>query len=180
MFRRLFFLILYYGIFQILPDGYDHEAFDFCNGLRTWACKRLFEHCGKHVNVHRRAKFGLGNKIRVGDYSNLGVNVYINGRGGVTIGSHVLMGPDVIIYSGTHTFEYIDVPIQWQPMEYKSVCIEDGVWIGARTIVLPGVTIGKGSIIGANSTVTTDVPPNVVAAGSPARVVKPRPENSSR
>ncbi len=174
MLQRLVFLLLYYGVLRGLPDGYDHHAFAVCNRLRGWACRHLFRQCGHAVNIHQGARFGTGRCITMGDYANLGVNIYINGRGGVSIGAHVLMGPDIIIYTGTHTFKDPHQPIQLQPMIFKPVVIEDDVWIGARTVVLPGITLGHGSIIGANSTVTHDIPPNVVAGGSPARIIRPR------
>ena len=176
--KKFFFLILYYGLFRNLPDIYDHPAFTIFNNLRSWSARGLFKKCGSHVNVHQGARFGLGNEIFVGENSNLGVNVYINGRGGVKIGCNVLMGPDVIIYTGTHTFDDLETPIHLQPMIYKPVFIEDDVWIGARTVIMPGITIGKGSVIGANSTVTKDIPPYVVAVGSPARIIRERRQKS--
>lgn len=174
MIRQAFFLVLYYAFLRNLPDGYDHPAFQWCNRLRTWACRRLFESCGPGVDVHRRAAFGLGKRIKVGAHANLGVNVYINGRGGVTIGENVLMGPDVIIYTGTHTLGDSETPVQRQQMRYAPVTIGDDVWLGARVVVLPGVTIGRGCVVGANSVVTRRLPPYAVAFGVPAQVLRKR------
>lgn len=179
-FERLLFFVLYYALFKYLPEGYDHPAFRFGNRLRSWACSHLFAECGTGVNVHRGASFGSGRNVRAGNHANLGLNVLINGRGGVFLGEHVLMGPDIIIYTGTHTFADPNTPIQRQPMQYAPVKIGRDVWLGARVIVLPGVTVGDGCVVGANSVVTNDLPPYTIAAGSPARVIKQREEPSNR
>ena len=84
------------------------------------------------------------------------------------------MGPDVILLTGKHSFHTIDIPILMQPTTYESINIGSDVWLGARVIVLPGVKIGDGCVIGANSVVTKDIPPYHVAAGSPARVIRKR------
>lgn len=95
--------------------------------------------------------------------------------GGGRIGSHVMMGPEVYIYTQNHNFSRIDIPMDQQGWtEEKPVTIDDDVWIGARVTILPGVIIGKGSIIGASAVVTKDVPPYSVVAGNPAVVVKKR------
>jgi maltose O-acetyltransferase len=157
-----------------MPEGDDYPLFRPFNLYRAWCCGKIFKSCGRNVNVHRLARFGSGKNIQIGNKSNLGFNIYVNGRGGVNIGDNVLMGHDIIIYSGTHTFKSLDVPIQEQDMRYEPVYIGDDVWIGARTIIMPGITIGKGCVIGANSVVVKDIEPYSVAAGSPARIIKKR------
>jgi maltose O-acetyltransferase len=95
--------------------------------------------------------------------------------GPVTIGSNVMMGPDVIILAHGHAFDRCDIPMnaQGSPAD-RPVTIGDDVWIGARVIILPGVSVGSGVILGAGAVVTKDVPDWVIAAGNPARVVKYR------
>lgn len=139
--------------------------------MRSWVCSRLFESAGPGLNVHHGAAFGLGRNIRVGDETNIGIDAYINGRGGVILGDNVLMGPEVMIYTGTHTFSHPVMPIRRQPMRYAPVTIGNDVWLGARSIILPGITIDDGCIVGANSVVTKDLPPRSIAVGSPARVI---------
>lgn len=91
----------------------------------------------------------------------------------ITIGNHVLLAPEVFITDHNHgmTPSSID-DYASQPLLVGSVVIEDNVWIGQRACILPGVTIGKFSIIGANSVVTKDIPPYSLAVGAPARVIK--------
>lgn len=99
----------------------------------------------------------------------------------MTIGENVMMGPEVLIYTQNHRMDDPDVPMRTQGMrEIKPVFIEDDVWVGARVCILPGVTIGKGSVIGACAVVARDIPPYSVAVGNPARVVKTRKNQNLR
>lgn len=83
------------------------------------------------------------------------------------------MAPNVSIYGAGHETSVLS---RIKFVEYGlPVCIEDDVWVGGGTIILPGVTIGRGSTIGAGSVVTKSIPPYSVAVGSPARVVKTLP-----
>lgn len=94
----------------------------------------------------------------------------------VTIGNGVRMGRKVFITDNSHGSSersQLDMPAHQRPMASKGpVVIEDYAWIGEMTCIMPGVTIGRGSIIAANSVVTKDIPPYSVAAGVPAKVIK--------
>lgn len=92
----------------------------------------------------------------------------------VVIGNNVLLGSDVTIIDSNHGMNAGDLEKGYnaQKMLKKTVHINDNVWCGDRVIVLPGVTIGEGTIIGAGSIVTRDIPPYCIAAGNPARVIK--------
>jgi maltose O-acetyltransferase len=88
----------------------------------------------------------------------------------VTIGSHVLMGPAVQIYTATHP---VDAMERRSGLEGgRPIVIGDDVWIGGGAIICPGVNIGARSIIGAGSVVTRDVPEDVLAGGNPCRVIR--------
>jgi len=112
--------------------------------------------------------------IRIG--RNCTVNYYaiLYGQGGLRIGNDVRIAPQVMIMPTNHIFEDPDVPIRKQGIKGKGIQIEDDVWLGVGAIVLDGVTIGKGSVIGAGAVVTKDIPPYSVAVGVPAKVVKKR------
>jgi maltose O-acetyltransferase len=88
----------------------------------------------------------------------------------VRIGDSVLFGPSVHLYAATHPTD----PRQRRAFLERAepITIDDGAWIGGGSIVLPGITIGKNSTIGAGSVVTRDIPANVVAAGNPCRVIR--------
>ena len=86
-----------------------------------------------------------------------------------------MMGPDCIMYSYSHAHDRLDIPMDQQGFEDPTpIHIGDDVWIGHRVTILPGVHIGKGTVIGAGSVVTKDTPEYSVVAGNPARVVKYR------
>lgn len=139
---------------------------------RTSACN-AFDYCGKNVNIERKADFGKGTGIKIGDNSGLGVNCSV--RGPLDLGANIMMGPDVTILTSIHNTVRTDIPMNQQGfLPNQKVTIGDDVWIGTRAIILPGVSVGKGAIIGAGAVVTKDVPEYAVVAGVPAKVIKYR------
>ena len=138
---------------------------------RAFWGKRILQKCGTNINIERYASFTPG--LSLGNNSGIGIKCCINGP--VTIGNNVMMGQEVIIYTTRHNDSRVDIPIMEQGMcKVSPVTICDDVWIGGRVIILPGVTIGQGSIIGAGAIVTKDIPPYSVAVGVPAKVVRNR------
>lgn len=115
--------------------------------------------------------------ISVGTDVNLGWRpILMAAKSQIKIGSKVMFGPEVIVIGGGHNTSEIgrfmyDVKVK-RPGDDLGVVIEDDVWIGARAVILRGVTIGRGAIIGAGSVVTQSIPPYAVATGIPARVIK--------
>jgi len=111
---------------------------------------------GKHVVIHYYCHIGVINEV--------------------TIGDHVLLGSHVLITDHQHgQFNEEDKNIPWAKRSLFSkgpVHIEDNVWLGENVCVMPAVTIGKGSVIGANSVVTHDIPPYSLAAGVPAKIIR--------
>ncbi|MHA7000073.1 sugar O-acetyltransferase [Aeromonas sp. R6-2] len=89
----------------------------------------------------------------------------------IRIGDNVLLAPNVQIYTAAHP---VAVAPRIKGVEFgKPVSIGNNVWVGGAAVICPGVTIGENSVIGAGSVVTRDIPPNVVAAGNPCRVLRP-------
>jgi acetyltransferase-like isoleucine patch superfamily enzyme len=115
------------------------------------------------------------NEMVIGDDTWIGQFCYINSAGGVEIGSRVGIGPAVKIMSSSHAEEGRDVPVLFCDLEFAKVTIEDDCDIGMGAIILPGVTVGRGSIVGAGAVVTSDVEPYAVVAGVPARKIRERP-----
>lgn len=109
-----------------------------------------------------------------GKHTRFGKNVFINhccefmDRGGITIGDNVLIAPKVNIITINHPLD----PAHRRSTYCAPVRIEDGAWIGAAASIMPGVTIGKNSVVSANAVVTKDVPANTVVGGVPARVLR--------
>lgn len=108
-------------------------------------------------------------EITLKAYSGLARDCWVQGP--LTIGEYSMIGPGTRIYTINHSHDRTDIPIQLQGFDApRPVVIEDDVWMGARCMIMPGVTIGRGSIIAAGTVVTKDVPPYSVAAGVPAVV----------
>lgn len=172
--KRIFFLIIYKLFLAWLPSTNNTlQISKIIRKVRGGIACNCFDRHGIKINVERKADFGSGNGIIIGNYSGLGVNCHV--RGPLEIGDHVNMGPDVRIITINHNTERTDIPMQGQgtlPPQKVKIC--DDVWIGARVIILPGVTIGKGSIIAAGAVVTKDTPEYSVVGGVPARVIKYR------
>lgn len=120
------------------------------------------------------------NDMKIGDDTWIGQFCYINSAGGVEIGSKVGIGPCVKIMSSRHGEEGRDVPVLLCDLEFSSVRIEDESDIGIGSIILPGVTVGRGAIVGAGAVVTKDVDAYSVVAGVPARKIGERPERPRR
>lgn len=108
-----------------------------------------------------------GGRIVIGNHCGFS-GVSIVSKAGVSIGDHVLVGTNTIIGDRN---DHEDHYPEWQP---KAVAIGNNVWIGMNCVIMKGVTIGDNVIIGANSVVTKDIPANVIAAGSPCKVIKER------
>lgn len=109
------------------------------------------------------------NKMEIGDGTWIGQMAFLHSAGGLRIGKNVGIGPGVIILTSQHDLSAGRGAILHRPLQLRSVVIEDGADIGAGSIVLPGVRIGRRAQVGAGAVVTADVPANSVVAGVPAR-----------
>jgi len=114
--------------------------------------------------------------ITVGDGTSIAGSCVISAVRSVRLEENVLLARNVYISDHIHRYTQTDQPVMDQGVEkIKPVLIKKGSWLGQNVVVCPGVTIGTGAVIGANSVVTQDVPDFSVAAGAPARVVKTIP-----
>lgn len=129
-------------------------------------------HVGTNVLIQTNVTIEGHDKFSVGNNSFINRGTWIWALGTITIGNNVIIGPYTILASGNHKYDCLDRLIRQQGIALKPIVIEDDVWIGAHAIVLPGVTIGRGSVIGAGAVVTNDIPAYSVAVGIPARIVK--------
>lgn len=166
--KQLFFLCLYYGFARHLPSRRFGGK-----ELRRWCCKHIFKHCGEMVNVEHGAQFGTGVGISLGDKSGLGVNCWVPSN--LTVGNHVMMGPNCTILDRNHEHSRTDIPMMQQgDTERKPVTIEDDVWIGCQVLIMPGRTVKKGSIIAGGCVLCKDFPEYSIVGGNPSKLIRSR------
>lgn len=167
---RKVYKVLYFQFANRLP----HSG-SFCGGvskkIRQFLIKRFILRCGDDVNPEPRAVFS--SDLSIGSNSGVGPNSRIYGK--ISIGKDVMMGPEVVILTKHHETKDVTIPMISQGFQDElPVVILDDVWIGTRAIIMPGVTIGRGAIVGAGAVVTKDVSEYSIVGGVPAKVIGDR------
>lgn len=147
-----------------------NDSADDQQELRKQILKKLIPYQGESLWIEPPFFCDYGTNIVVGDKVFFNFNCIILDVMKVSIGSNVLVGPSVQIYTAMH-------PMDWEErakgLEFaKPVIIGSDVWIGGGAVICPGVTIGERSVIGAGSVVTRDIPADVFAAGNPCKSLK--------
>jgi acetyltransferase-like isoleucine patch superfamily enzyme len=126
---------------------------------------------GKHTVIEHFSTVNNGvGDVTIGEYSFIGTSNVIIGP--VIIGNRVMTAQNVVISGMNHSYKDVDLPPTIQPVTTSQITIADNVWIGANCVIIPGISIGHHSVIGAGSVVTKDIPDYCVAVGNPARLVK--------
>ena len=137
----------------------------------------LFNTIGDSVYIGRNCTF-THKTISIKDHVYIGNNCVIqSAHGNIKIGNHVMFGPGVNLHGGNHVMDRIGVymdQVQKKFGDDPDLIVEDDVWVGANAIILGGITIGRGSVIGAGTIVTKSVPPYSVVAGNPGKVIRKR------
>jgi len=164
-------LFVYYVLIAKLPNS---RFGSFFNKIRIWYISNIL----KIMNKDKRNKFqnniyiSNGKNIKIGKECQVNENVFIQGA---TIGNYVMIAPNVSILNSTHNFDRTDVPMIHQgSVKYNNPIIEDDVWLGRDVVILPGIIIGKGSIVAAGAVVTKNVKPFSIVGGVPAKLIKMR------
>jgi acetyltransferase-like isoleucine patch superfamily enzyme len=142
------------------------------------------------VTLHGASRVAIGSKVfvgpgswlftqgqeallEIGDGTRMSGMCVLSAVQSVRVGRSVLLGRNVYIADNSHGTSDAAVPIVDQELEKVApVIIEDHAWLGQNSVILSGVTIGRGAVVGANSVVLNDIPPRTVAVGSPAKVVR--------
>jgi acetyltransferase-like isoleucine patch superfamily enzyme len=154
-------------IFRWMPGGWGFFG-------RNILYKLLFKRLGKETAIAEGVKIQYPENISMGSYCHVNHNCFIDGHGGIQIGNWVRIGAGTNIMTVMHNYEETDKPIKRQGLTMKKTVIEDDVVTGVNAIILPGITVGKGSYISAGSVVAADVPAGAMVAGNPARIFKKR------
>lgn len=144
------------------PDRTPHE--------RDAALHQALPRLGERTTVVPPLHCDYGTQVETGTDCFFNFGTTFLDEAPIRFGNHVFVGPDCGFYTAIH-------PLNAQRRNLGleralPITVEDDVWIGGHVTVLPGVTIGRGSVVGAGSVVTRDVPPGVVAAGNPCRVIR--------
>lgn len=114
---------------------------------------------GEGITTGKRCWIGVGSLLA-------------SGRGGISLGDDVLIGPQAIVVTGGHDYERLDIPATQRDYNCKPITIESGAWIGAHATILGGVCVGRNAVVAAGAVVAADVPPNTVVGGVPAKVLR--------
>lgn len=150
----------------------EHVIFE--DGVRVWHPETI--EIGDNVYIGHDAMlkgYHLGRMV-IGDDTWIGQGAFLHSAGSLRIGQRVGVGPMVKVLTSSHRDEGRDHPVLGSPLEFAQVVIGDDVDLGIGSIVLPGVTIGRGVLVGAGAVVVRDVEPYAVVAGNPARVIRMR------
>ena len=179
----------YYGLLRILTAIFGlfprkiREALFIHNrgrkgvvglAIRYALLKTIALSVGENVSIHPDVYIFKAHNLSIGNNVSIHPMCYIDATGGIEIGNDVSIAHDVSIISFNHRYDDFVTPIKDQEVEKKKIKIKDNIWIGAKAVVLQGVTVNCGSIIGAASVVTHDVDENNVVVGSPAKTIKIR------
>jgi galactoside O-acetyltransferase len=143
--------------------------------LRAGFYRLLFGSLEGFAFIYPGARLDHCRGIRAGRSFAVHSGAFVSGRGGLTIGSGVLIGPNAVIVSTQHRYDRVDRPICEQGHRLLPTAIGDDVWIGANAVILPGTEIATGTIVSAGAVVTQNTEPYSIVAGVPARMIARRP-----
>lgn len=162
---------------KIGPDMYLTHWLLFFKPTRIWFQRKKIPGISKTADVRPYSNILGTNNVKIGERviippGTLLSNLPSDKKSRIVIEDDVLLGPNVSIYSSTHNFDDITKPVKEQGYNVSGVLLKKGCWVGVNSVILPGVTIGQNSVIGANSVVTKDIPDFSIAVGSPAKVIR--------
>lgn len=160
------------------PDvPYTHWRLHFKSTMQV-LCRKKFRHFGDGAEFRPGAyaiccsRISLGRRVIIRPGNMLFADPR-DGGAGITIEDDVMLGSGVHIYVNNHRFDNPDIPLIDQGhYPSQAVVLKKGCWIGANAVILPGVTIGENSVVGAASVVTKSVPDRVLAAGNPLKIIR--------
>lgn len=138
-------------------------------GWRRFLLRLFGAKIGKNVIIRPNVTITYPWKVSIGDNSWIGDNVELYSLGEIEIGSNVVISQKSYLCAASHDYDKEDFPI-WS----KKITIEDECWLATDVYVAPGVTIGRGTVVGARSSVFKDLPAGKVCVGSPAKPIKDR------
>ncbi|MFC4633309.1 acyltransferase [Dokdonia ponticola] len=137
--------------------------------------KRYPKNIGKKVIISKDCTFSHPENVIINDYVYIGPRARVSSFGKVVFGKGVIIGPDLVIHTANHNYQNDIKTIPYDVgLNIKDVYIDEAVWIGSNVIILPGVKIGKGSVVATGSVITKDVLDYSIIGGNPAKLIKMR------
>jgi acetyltransferase-like isoleucine patch superfamily enzyme len=128
----------------------------------------------KYLRLNKGSIFTNKHNVSIGNHVLINTGCYFESMAPIVIGNNVLIGYGTTFLTTNHNFKNSKLRINEQGIISKQITIQDDVWIGARAIILSGITVGKGSVVAAGAVVTKNVEPFSVVAGVPARLISKR------
>lgn len=167
---------------ELLPLFIRQKLFEGCRMIKGYKglliryilLNTITKECGDNVSVHPNVYLFQLKNLSIGNNVSIHPMCYIDASGGINIGNDVSIAHGSTIMSTTHRYDDFRIPIKDQSVDLLMTEVEDNVWIGAKTTILAGIKVGYGSVIGAGSVVTKDVPSNNIVGGVPAKKIKER------
>ncbi len=141
----------------------------FLYGFRRWLLRRFGARIGKGVIIRPTVSIPYPWKLNIGDYAWIGDDVVLYCFAEITIGKNAVVSQKSYLCAGTHDYRSPTFDIQAFP-----IVIEEEAWVASDVFVAPGVTVGRGAVVGSRSSVFSDLPDMMVCIGSPARPIHPR------
>ncbi len=148
--------------------GEAHKWAELTERNRLSRLKAQLGTCGIDITVRTGVQILVPEQVHLGSHVAVGYYSILQGLGGIRLDDFVLLGDHVVLATSSHPTTEFHFHNSYQ----KPIHLKENVWLGANVMVLPGVTIGENAAIGAGAVVTTDIPPNSVAVGVPARVIE--------
>lgn len=157
-------------LWWLVQDTVFRWSPQFLFGFRVWLLRLFGAKIGADVRIRSTTRVTYPWKLTIGDHVWVGDDCVFYNLAEIVLGNHVALAHDVYLCTGLHDYTRIEFPISAQ-----GIHLEDEVWLPNDVFVGPGVTIGRGSLVGARSTVLNDLPPGMICYGYPAKPVRSRP-----
>ena len=168
-----------HGIGKLKEDGYQHlkklgSETVLEEGVLLFHPENISIYDNVYIGHNTILKGYYKNELIIGEGTWIGQQCFFHSAGGIKIGKNVGIGPGVKILTSYHKDTDTTIPILHEELEFKPVIIEDDADLGVNSVIMPGVTIKKGTQVGAGAVVTKDFPEYSIIAGVPAKLIRMR------
>tara|TARA_R110001599_G_scaffold102667_1_gene261631 strand:+ start:249 stop:767 length:519 start_codon:yes stop_codon:yes gene_type:complete len=168
-----------HGIGKLKEDGYQHlkklgSETVLEEGVLLFHPENISIYDNVYIGHNTILKGYYKNELIIGEGTWIGQQCFFHSAGGIKIGKNVGIGPGVKILTSYHKDTDTTIPILHEELEFKPVIIEDDSDLGVNSVIMPGVTIKKGTQVGAGAVVTKDFPEYSIIAGVPAKLIRMR------